>query len=123
MQKSEREFDEEARRIRAIQETERGQMSEFYPGPPEPVRLNRTEFTDAIATATGLPAAIRALAMIAINTMDDERFEEIQTVAGRILAAIKAEAYDELRSLMLGAGMPEDLVEMIVGLAQNAERK
>ena len=90
--------------------------------PERQARLSRTEFTDAIAGAVGLPSAIRSLAMLAVNTMRDEAFAEIQEVAGRVLQAIKKEDYEELESLMLEAGMPADLVEMIVQMARDAER-
>ncbi len=86
------------------------------------IRMTRTEFTDAIAGAGGLPLGIRSLAMLAINTMKEEAFAEIQEVAGRVLQAIKNEDYEELESLMLEAGMPSDLVNLIVGMARVAER-
>ena len=86
------------------------------------IRMTRTEFTDAIASAVGLPSAMRSLAMLAINTMKAEAFAEIQEVAGRVLQAIKREDYEELESLMRQAGMPGELVDLILQMARDAER-
>ena len=86
------------------------------------IRMTRTEFTDAIAGAIGLPSAVRSLAMVLVNTMSTKAFEEIQVVAGQVLQAIKREDYSELERLMLEAGMPGDLVNTIVQMARDAER-
>ena len=79
--------------------------------------MNRLEMQEAIANSEGIPGWIKASAFIYLNTMSDEKMQEIGDAAGACMSAIKEGDYEGMAPILAAAGVPDEVVNFIISFA------
>lgn len=79
----------------------------------ETQRLTRLDMQTAIA-ASDMPAAMKAMAFLWVNTANDEDVARIGGLALECFELVKQGDVDALRAKLLLAGVPAEFIEMIV---------